>query len=76
MRVRSKGFPEAIEAAFPQTAVQLCIVHMVRHSLNFVPWKQRQQVAASLKLIYRAATVEEALQQLSAFEAKWNGAYP
>ncbi len=71
-----KGFPEAIEAAFPKTAVQLCIVHRVRHSLNFVPWKQRRQVAAELKLIYRAATVEEALQQLSAFEAKWDSAYP
>ncbi len=71
-----KGFPEAIEAVFPKTAVQLCIVHMVRHSLNFVSWKQRRQVAANLKLIYRAATVEEAEQRLGEFEMQWGHCYP
>lgn len=45
-----KGFPDAIESVFPQTAVQLCIVHLVRHSLNFVGWKQRKEVAADLRL--------------------------
>jgi putative transposase len=71
-----KGFPEAIEAVFPKTAVQLCIVHLVRHSLNFVSWKRRRQVAADLKLIYRAATVEEAEQRLGEFEMQWGSCYP
>jgi len=71
-----KGFPEAIEAVFPKTAVQLCIVHMVRHSLNYVSWKLRKDVAADLRAIYTAATVEEAEQQLMAFEAKWDEDYP
>lgn len=51
-----KGFPEAIEAVFPKTPVQLCIVHLVRHSLNYVSWKQRPEMAADLKTIYGAAT--------------------
>ena len=71
-----KGFPEAIEAVFPQTVVQLCIVHMVRHSLNYVPWKQRAQVAADLRRIYQSATVQEAQQCLQEFEAKWADTYP
>jgi len=71
-----KGFPEAIEAVFPKAQVQLCIVHLVRQSLNYVSWKQRKQVAADLKPIYRAATVEQAEQQLEAFEQKWDGSYP
>ena len=50
-----KGFPEAIEAVFPKTEVQLCIVHMVRNSLRFVGWKERKAVAADLKTIYTAA---------------------
>lgn len=71
-----KGFPEAIETVFPKTAVQLCIVHMVRHSLNYVGWKLRKEVAADLRAIYTAATVEEAEQHLTAFEAKWGEDYP
>lgn len=71
-----KGFPEAIEAVFPRTAVQLCIVHLVRYSLNYVSWKLRKEVAADLRAIYTAATVEEAERQLGAFEAKWGEAYP
>lgn len=70
-----KGFPEAIEAVFPQTQVQLCIVHMVRHSLNYVPWKNRKAVAEDLKRIYRAASAEEAERHLDAFAEKWDGAY-
>lgn len=70
-----KGFPEAIEAVFPQTAVQLCVVHMVRHSLNYVTWKRRAEVAADLKRIYTAATAEEAEQRLGEFEAKWDAEY-
>jgi len=71
-----KGFPEAIEAVFPQAQVQLCIVHQVRGSLNYVSWKQRKEVAADLKPIYQASTVEEAEQRLDEFAAKWDGAYP
>ena len=70
-----KGFPEAIEAVFPQTAVQLCIVHMVRHSLNFVSWKRRKDVAADLKRIYQSATADEAELRLGEFEAKWDDEY-
>lgn len=71
-----KGFPEAIEAVFPQTAVQLCIVHMVRYSLNYVSWKLRKDVAADLRAIYTAATVDEAERQLTAFEEKRDKDYP
>jgi putative transposase len=71
-----KGFPEAIETVYPKTAVQLCIVHMVRYSLNYVSWKLRNEIAADLRIIYTAATVEEAEQRLDEFEAKWGEAYP
>jgi putative transposase len=71
-----KGFPEAMEAVFPATQVQLCLVHMVRHSLSYVGWKERKAVALDLKEIYRAATVAEAEQALSLFEQKWDRKYP
>jgi putative transposase len=66
-----KGFPQAIESIFPKAQVQLCIVHLVRASLNYATWKDRKQVVADLKPIYRAATADEAERQLSEFEAKW-----
>src|SRR5207253_3019689 len=65
-----KGFPDAMQAVFPATAVQLCVVHMVRNSLNYVGWKERKAVALDLKGIYRAATVAEAEQALGQFEQK------
>ena len=71
-----KGFPEAIETVFPDTQVQLCIVHMVRHSLNYVSWKQRKVIATDLKAIYSAPTIEEAELHLEEFESKWNEQYP
>jgi putative transposase len=71
-----KGFPEAIEAVFPDTQVQLCLVHMVRHSLRYVSWKQRKEVAADLKSIYSAPTVEQAEANLIAFAAKWDASHP
>ena len=71
-----KGFPEAIEAVFPQAQVQLCIVHQVRHSLNYVGWKQRKEVAADLQTIYRAATRAEAELRLSEFSEKWDTQFP
>jgi putative transposase len=55
-----KGFPQAIETVFAQAQVQLCIVHLVRASLNYLGWKERSQVAQDLKSVYRAATEEEA----------------
>ena len=71
-----KGFPEAIEAVYPKTQVQLCIVHMVRNSLRYVSWKQRKEVAADLKQIYSSATAEQAEMELTAFEAKWDATHP
>jgi len=70
------GFPEAIEAAFPKTEVQLCIVHQVRNSLKYVSWKWRKEVAEDLKAIYTAATVEEAELNLEAFAKKWDAQLP
>jgi putative transposase len=66
-----KGFPEAIEAVFPSTLVQTCIVHMIRASLSFVNWKERKALAADLKSIYRAATAELAELALAEFRAKY-----
>jgi len=71
-----KGFPEAMEAVFPATQVQLCLVHMVRQSLSYVGWRERKEVAADLKQIYRAATEAEAEQALRDFEVKWDRKYP
>ncbi len=71
-----KGFPEAIEAVFPATQVQLCLVHLVRHSLNYVSHKDRKEVATALKEIYQAATIDAAERQLAEFEAQWGMRYP
>lgn len=71
-----KGFPEAIEAVFSRTKVQLCIVHMVRNSLKYVSFKDRKALAADLKEIYRSATEAEASLKLLAFAEKWDHKYP
>jgi putative transposase len=71
-----KGFPEALESVYPRTEVQLCIVHMVRNSLRFVSYKHRKQLAAALKEIYRATTVEQAEQALIELEKTWDERYP
>jgi putative transposase len=71
-----KGFPEAIETVFPKAQVQLCIVHLVRASLNYVSWKQRREVAADLRTIYRAATAEEAGMRLEELAQKWDRTHP
>jgi putative transposase len=71
-----KGFPEAIEAVFPQTQVQLCIVHLVRSSLAYVSYKDRKAVVEELKKVYQATTVEAAEQALEEFEAAWSARYP
>jgi transposase-like protein len=71
-----KGLPEAIEAVFPKTQVQLCIVHKVRNSRKYVPWKERRAVAADLRAIYGAATLPEAEQALEHFAERWDAKYP
>ena len=71
-----KGFPEAIGAAFPETIVQTCIVHLIRNSLAFVSWKDRKQIMPDLKAIYRAENAEAALDRLADFEAAWGARYP
>jgi putative transposase len=71
-----KGLPEAIEAVYPQTQVQLCIVHLVRHALSFVSHKDRKAVADDLKSVYQAPSVEEAERQLAEFEQTWAESYP
>jgi len=72
-----KGFPEAIATAFPQAQVQTCIVHLMRHSLDYVSWKDRKPVAAEIKSIYRAETAEIALERLEEFEqGPWGKKYP
>ncbi len=76
------GFSEAIASVYPETIVQLCIVHMVRNSLNgaehrpYVSWKDRKVVTKDLKTIYQSATLEEAEQNLERFARKWDGKYP
>ena len=70
------GFPEAIEAVYPKTTVQLCIVHMIRNSLRYVSYKDRKAVVADLKPIYRAQTLDAAESALSDFAEKWDSQYP
>jgi putative transposase len=71
-----KGFPDAIATVYPETQVQLCIVHMVRHSLKYVSWKQRKEMAADLKTIYQASTIDEAREALNIFAEKWDKTHP
>jgi putative transposase len=71
-----KGFPDAINTAFPDTQIQLCIVHMMRNSIKYVPWKDYKPVVADLKQIYQSATEEEALLALEHFSERWDVKYP
>mgnify|MGYP000888323320 CR=1 FL=1 len=70
-----KGFPDAINTVYPQTQVQLCIVHMVRNSLKLVPWKDYKAVTGDLKRIYQSVTEEEGLMALDQFEQRWDSKY-
>jgi putative transposase len=70
------GFPEAIRAAYPQTKVQLCVVHLVRAALKYVSDKDSREVVKDLKAIYQAATAAQAEQALERFAQKWDGKYP
>lgn len=71
-----KGFPEAINAIYPQTHIQLCIVHMVRNAMRFVSWKDYKGVTSDLKAIYQAPTEEAAQAALQEFASKWDHKYP
>lgn len=71
-----KGFPDAINSAYPNTRIQLCIVHMVRNSVRYVPWKDYKAVTADLKRIYQSATEDEALLALDQFSERWDEKYP
>lgn len=71
-----KGFPDAISTAFPQTQIQLCIVHMVRNSMKYVSWKEYRAVTADLKRIYQSTTEDDALLALDQFAATWDEKYP
>lgn len=71
-----KGFPQAIEAVYPKAQVQLCIVHLMRNCMKYVPWRERKKVAADLKPIYQAATLAESEAALDAFAQKWDETYP
>ncbi|MGC8659615.1 MAG: IS256 family transposase [Desulfomonilaceae bacterium] len=71
-----KGFPEAIEALFPNTEVQLCIVHQIRNSLKYVGSKNQKEFMADLKRIYKASNKELAAEELNILDGKWNDKYP
>ena len=71
-----KGFPDAINTVYPETHIQLCIVHMIRNSLRFVSWKDYKAVTADLKRIYQADTEDIALVERDAFSEKWDDKYP
>ena len=71
-----KGFPEAINSTFPEAKIQLCIVHMVRNSVKFVPWKDYKELTADLKRIYQSVTEQEASLELDSFSEKWDEKYP
>ena len=70
------GFPEAIEAIFPQTVVQTCVVHLIRHSLKYVPRRERERVARDLTPIYTAVDADAAQQALEMFDDKWGKRFP
>jgi transposase-like protein len=71
-----KGFPEAIEAVYPATVVQTWIVHLIRHSLRYVPRREREQVARDLKPIYTAVDQDAAHAALEAFDERWGARFP
>ncbi|AJJ85193.1 IS256 family transposase [Yersinia pestis] len=71
-----KGFPDAINSVYPQTHIQLCIIHMVRNSLEYVSWKDYKAVTSGLKMVYQAPTEEAALMALDKFAEAWDDKYP
>jgi putative transposase len=71
-----KGFPDAINSVYPETRIQLCIVHMIRNSTKYVSWKERKELCRDLKKIYRAVTEEQGREELDNFAEKWDHKYP
>ncbi len=71
-----KGFPAAIEAVSSPNQVQLCIMHLVRASLNYVPWEQRKEVAADLRAVYQAAMMADTERVLGHLMANWDASFP
>lgn len=71
-----KGFAEAIENIFPKTEVQLCIIHQIRNSMKYIPWKHYREFVKDLKKIYQATTLDIAEHQLTELEKKWGKKYP
>ena len=71
-----KGFPEAIESVFPNTQIQLCIVHMIRNSVKYVSYKDQKEVCKDLKTIYKSTTEQHAESALDSFSQKWDSKYP
>ncbi|MBM6879022.1 transposase, partial [Anaerotignum lactatifermentans] len=70
------GFPQAIEAVFPETEIQQCIIHQIRNTTKFVSYKELNPLMADLKRVYSAPTEEIALAELESFDEKWSGQYP
>ena len=71
-----KGFPDAINSVYPQTHIQLCIIHMLRNSLKYVSWKDYKAVTQDLKAVYQSPTEEAALMALDQFAQTWDDKYP
>jgi putative transposase len=71
-----KGFADAIESIFPQTEVQLCVIHQLRNSMKFIPWKYYRECVHDLKSVYKASSLELAEHNLDVFEDKWGAKYP
>lgn len=70
------GFPQAIDAVYPQTELQQCMIHQIRNSTKFVPYKDNKALMADLKRVYAAPTEETALKELELSKDKWDGNYP
>ena len=70
------GFSEAISSVFPQTEIQLCIIHQIRNSLKYVPYKERKELVLDLKKVYQALTIEEAELAFENFKERWGKRYP
>nr|WP_054791850.1 IS256 family transposase [Lacrimispora sphenoides] len=70
------GFPQAIEAVYPETEIQQCIIHQIRNTTKFISYKEINPLMADLKRVYGAPTEETAILELDSFEEKWGGKYP
>ena len=70
------GFPQAIEAVYPETEIQQCIIHQIRNTTKYVSYKDLKKLMADLKLVYAAPDEAAALEELESFGEKWNGKYP